>query len=68
MDLKLTEHVRNNISLLYMQKKKKNEKKEKKKEKKKKKKKTGRRRRKTGEILIFGTFFTKKNQFWPIFR
>ena len=43
MDLKLTEHVRNTISLLYKQKKKK---KKKKKERKKKKK---------GEIPIFGT-------------
>ena len=46
MDLKLTEHVRNTISLPIKQKKKKTKTKKKK---------------QTGEILIFGTFLAKKS-------
>ena len=74
MDLKLTEHVRNAISLLYKQKKQKQNKTKKPKKKKRKKKKTHTKKykqtnkkqtneqTKTGEISMFGTFLAKKSR------
>ena len=73
MDLKLTEHVRNTISLLYKQKNKQTNKQTNKQKQNKqtnkqtKQTKTKTKTKKTGEILIFRTFLAK-NQFWPIFR
>ena len=65
MDLKLTEHVRNTISLLY--KKKTKQKPKKQKQKQTNKTKQTNKQTKTGEIPIFGTFFSEKINFGQYF-
>ena len=62
MDLKLTEHVRNTISLLHKQKtNKQTNKQTNKKTKTKNKNKQTNKQTKTGEIQIFETFLAKKS-------